>query len=148
MQRAETAVSALWVLLGLGIAGHALQLGVWDAAGPGSGFVPLLAGAVIGAGGAALLLVQPRRAGGVFWESRPAALRVLAVVGGLAVMALFLERLGFVLTAVPTMVFLLAVVERRPWPWVIGLALAASIGLYWLFDRVLEMSLPRGPLGF
>ena len=149
MQRVETAVSALWVLLGLGIAAHAVQLGPWEPTGPGSGFVPLLAGALIGAGGLALLFrARGATGGGPFWESRAPALRVGAVLAGLAAIAVLLERLGFVLTAVPTMIFLLTAIERQRWTWVVGLALGASLGLYWLFDRVLAMSLPKGPLGF
>ncbi|MBI2205053.1 MAG: tripartite tricarboxylate transporter TctB family protein [Candidatus Rokubacteria bacterium] len=149
MHRAETAISALWTLLGIGITADAVQLGIWEPAGPASGFVPLLAGVVIGIGGIALLLRRPSRADGRrFWESGAPALRVGAVLGALAVIAVLMDRLGFVLTAIPMMVFLLTVIERQRWTWVIGLAIGASVGLYWLFDRVLEMSLPKGPLGF
>ncbi|MBI2216742.1 MAG: tripartite tricarboxylate transporter TctB family protein [Candidatus Rokubacteria bacterium] len=149
MSRVELAVDAFWVLLGAAIIAHAVQLRLWEPSGPGSGFVPLLAGAVIAAGGLGLLLARPRPARAeVFWAARASALRIVAVLAGLVTMAVLMPVLGFLLTAAPTMAFLLTVIERQRWTWVVGMALASSVGLYWLFDRVLEMALPKGPLGF
>ena len=149
VRRVDLAVDAFWVLLGLAISAHAVALGLWAPSGPGGGFVPLLAGAVIAAGGAGLLLSRARPAPGVpFWSARVAALRVLAVLAGLVAIAVLMPVLGFLLTAIPTMAFLLTVIERQRWPWVVGLAIGSSVGLYWLFDRILEMALPKGPFGF
>lgn len=150
MRRGDVAVALLWLLLGAGVCVYALRIGAWDAAGPASGFVPLLTGIVLAAGGVGILLTaRPWGAPAPpFWPVPTAAARALAVLVGLAAMAVLMPVLGFLVTAVVCTMFLLRVIEPQRWSWVVVTAVVSSVLLYWLFDRVLAMALPKGPLGF
>jgi len=63
-------------------------------------------------------------------------------------MAAVMPALGFLLTATVCTMFLLRLVQPQRWGWVVVTAVASTVLLYWLFDRVLDMALPKGPLGF
>jgi putative tricarboxylic transport membrane protein len=114
---------------------------------PGAGAVPVLLAlvlllcslAVVAAGAAApSLAAQP------WTEWRHA----VAILGACAFMALALERLGYRLTILLTLLALLTVVERKGWIVAAVFALAFSLGTYFLFGRVLRVPVPQGPFGF
>ena len=89
MRRGDAGVALFWLVLGAAVCAHALRLGVWDISGPATGFVPLLAGIVLFAGGAGILLAaRPWGAPAPpFWPVRAAGLRAMTVLVALAVMA-------------------------------------------------------------
>jgi hypothetical protein len=71
----------------------------------------------------------------------------LAILATCVFVALALERLGYRLTMALACAFLLAVVERKgPVPALLFSAGMAA-GTYYLFDTLLRVQLPRGPLG-
>ncbi|HEJ5312168.1 TPA: tripartite tricarboxylate transporter TctB family protein [Pseudomonas aeruginosa] len=74
-----------------------------------------------------------------------AGLWLLACVG-LAVAGLF-EALGFILSAALVGSCMAILYGARPLPAVITASLL-GIGLYWLFDRALDVPLPLGVLDF
>ena len=147
IRRADTAMNLVWVAVGLGIAAASWATGVWDAAGPGGGFLGLIAGLAIALGGALLLATEAgeRRA---FAVDLAAARRILAVVFGLAAMALLMPVLGFILAAIVTLVPLLRLIERQSWTAILAFSLISTLVIYWVFDRLLGSTLPHGPLGF
>jgi putative tricarboxylic transport membrane protein len=114
---------------------------------PGAGAVPVLLAlvlllcslAVVAAGAAA-----PSVAALPWTEWRHA----VAILGACAFMALALERLGYRLTILLTLLALLTVVERKGWIVAAVFALAFSLGTYFLFGRVLRVPVPQGPFGF
>jgi hypothetical protein len=71
----------------------------------------------------------------------------VAILGACAFIALALERLGYRLTILIALALLVSVVERRGW--IAGLVFAASFafGTYFLFNTLLRVPLPLGPLG-
>ena len=150
MRRGDIGLAVLWIVLGAAVCAHALRLGVWDIPGPATGFVPLLTGIVLFAGGAGILLAaRPWGAPAPpFWPVRAAGLRALTVLVALAVMAVSMPALGFLVTAMGCTMLLLRLVAPQRWGWVVLTAVASTVLLYWLFDRVLDMALPKGPLGF
>jgi putative tricarboxylic transport membrane protein len=123
---------------------RALPLGSWRQ--PGPGYFPVLLAAlllILGAlvwamgGGAA-------NAAGVGWsEARHAA--VILTVG--AFVCLGLERVGYRLTMLAALLFLVRIVERKSLVASAAFALALSFGSYYLFDTLLRVPLPRGPFG-
>jgi putative tricarboxylic transport membrane protein len=147
IRHAETALNVVGVAVGLGIAATAQATGVWDAAGPGSGFLGLLAGLAIALAGAALLWSGAGRERRFALEA-PAARRILAIVAALAAIALLLPPLGFVTASILTLVALLPLIERQSWAMVAGFSVVATLVVYWVFDRLLGATLPVGPLGF
>ena len=112
---------------------------------PGPGYAPLICAIILAVLG---LLVTVRRGGtpvaDLRWgEARHAAL----ILGAGAFAALALERIGFRLTTLAILVFLLGVVERRSPLAVAAVAFGISFGGYYLFWNVLRVPLPIGPFG-
>ncbi len=153
MRAAELVANLIWVLLGFGICFFSVRLRLWDAAGPGSGFLPFIAGLFVGLTGLVLLLQESasrRRArrAAPFWEGRAARNRAGLVVIALCVMAYVMPILGFLVAATLVMTFLLGLTERTPVAAALALALVSSLSIYWLFTSLLQVRLPRGLLGF
>jgi len=71
----------------------------------------------------------------------------VAIFGACAFAALALERLGYRLTVALVLVLLVGVLERRGPVGTLLFAVAIAAGTYFLFDTLLRVPLPRGPLG-
>lgn len=71
----------------------------------------------------------------------------LFILGTCAFMALALERLGYRLTIFIALLVLVSVLERKGW--IAGIVFGAgfSLGSYYLFNALLHVPLPQGPLG-
>lgn len=114
-------------------------------ANPGPGYAPLLFAGVLALLG---LIVSLRRGGmllrDISWGGARHAGLILACV---AFAALAIERLGFRLTVLVILVFLLGAVERRPPLAVTLVSFVLSFGSYYLFWNVLRVPLPTGPWG-
>jgi hypothetical protein len=80
----------------------------------------------------------------VGWREWRHAVAIFAVC---AFAALALERLGFRVTIALALAFLLRVVERKGSIFSLALAIAFAAGAFLLFDTLLRVPLPRGPLG-
>lgn len=113
---------------------------------PGPGYMPLLLALLLlffsvlilaAAGGAPSVRTM------IWTEWRHAA----AILGVCFFAALALERLGFRLTIVVALAFLLKVVERRGWVATAAFALGMAFGNFFLFETLLRVPLPRGPFG-
>jgi hypothetical protein len=115
-------------------------------AAPGPGSVPLMLALLLGVfgllialrGGASPLLNS------INWnESRRGI--VLLLVCGVATFAL--ERIGYRLTMVGMLVFILGVIERKRALPTALVALGFAFGSHFLFATLLKVQLPRGPWG-
>jgi putative tricarboxylic transport membrane protein len=137
---AGLAVFALFVLW----QSRALPLG--SLANPGPAYMPMVLAVLLFLGGLAIAVLggDTARLGSLeFGEWRHAAAIFLAC----AFAALALERLGYRLTILVVLLFLLGVVERKPVVISVVFAAAFAIGTFFLFDTLLRVPLPRGPLG-
>ncbi|HSF56920.1 MAG TPA: tripartite tricarboxylate transporter TctB family protein [Candidatus Binatia bacterium] len=114
---------------------------------PGPAFIPILlalllvffGGFVVLAGGRTPLFSSIR------WQGWRHALAILAA----SIFAVFaLERLGYRLTMLLVLGFLLKLVERRGWLVSLALAAGLSFGSFFLFYTILRVPLPLGPFGF
>jgi hypothetical protein len=134
MRAASLISNATWVLLGLAVCVYAVRLRLWDSAGPASGFLPFLAGLVVGIAGLVLLIREwagrPVGRSPRFWRDAAGRTRVALVI------------------VVLVMTFLLGMTERRRLGSSIALAAASSVFIYWLFASLLQVRLPPGLLGF
>ena len=123
------------------------RLPLGSLANPGPAYFPgvlalllLVAGAavaVLGGGGARLASLD--------WSEWRHSVAIFAAC---AFCALALERLGYRLTMFLMLAFLAGVVERKPAVPLLLFAAAMAGGTFWLFDTLLRVPLPRGPLGF
>jgi Tripartite tricarboxylate transporter TctB family len=123
-----------------------LKLPLGTLATPGPAYMPallalalLLAGVLISALGRDATTLAA--AGWREWRHTLAILIVCAFV------ALALERLGYRLTIAVAGAFLLGVVERKGLVATVLFSVGMAAGTYYLFDTLLRVQLPRGPLG-
>jgi hypothetical protein len=121
-----------------------LPLGTLSEPGPGS--VPLmlavllgLTGALVFAFGAGSPLVRA-----LGWSDFPRAAAILAAAG---FAAFAFERLGYRVTIASLLIFLIGVVERQRPIAVLAISLGFAVISYWIFNSLLLVQLPRGPLG-
>ena len=118
---------------------------------PGPGAAPLLlAGLLIIAGLWTAIVTMAGAPGEITEESRldRAGLQHAALVlGAAAFAASAIGYLGYRLTVLAVLFFLIGVVERKPTVPALSLSLALAFGTYWLFVRVVRIPLPTGPFG-
>jgi putative tricarboxylic transport membrane protein len=143
-------VSALfWVAVGLLTCYGANRLGLGSVTEPGVGFIffwsglilvilslIVLAGAIRGSEDTV------REMGEMNWA------KIALVLLTLLLYAFFLERLGFVLTTFILMSFLLGCIESTNWVRSLGVAGAAAMASYAIFELWLKIRLPKGLFGF
>lgn len=144
----ERAVNVLWIALGAAGAAYSYTLGIVGPSGPESGLFPLIAALIVMAAGIVLLAWPASRAAAPAYPRGAALVRVLGVVGGLAVMALGIPFLGFAVTGAITMMILLRTVEHARWAESLALSAGSVAIVVWVFGHVLSMALPRGPWGW
>ena len=114
---------------------------------PGPGYMPLLLAIILAVAGLLTVLTggkSPAFSSLQWGEWRHA----VAILAGCAFTALALERLGYRVTVILLVGFLLSAVERRRPLTVIGMALALSLSTYYVFCTLLQVPLPLGPGGF
>jgi len=114
---------------------------------PGPGYMPMLL-AVLLAGMAILVILAGRRAPSLRSLAWPEWRHALAILAGCAFTALALERIGYRLTVILLVGFLLWVVERRRPATVIAMALGLSLATFFVFSQLLKVPLPLGPGAF
>jgi putative tricarboxylic transport membrane protein len=134
-------------LVALGIAWETYKLPLGSLHDPGPGYMPLLLAIALGGFG---LIVTLRGASSPLFRSRrwPEAAHALKILLACVFAAFTLERLGYRLTVVILLIFLLGVIERRRPILVAAVALGFSFGTFFLFSNLLKVPLPRGPWGF
>jgi putative tricarboxylic transport membrane protein len=123
---------------------RALPLGSWRQ--PGPGYFPVLLAALLLILGALVWAMggDAPSVADVGWTEARHAVVILAVG---AFICLGLERLGYRLTMLAALVFLVRLVERKSlWASAV-FAFALSFGSYYLFDTLLRVPLPRAPFG-
>jgi len=74
--------------------------------------------------------------------------KISLILASLVLYASFLERMGFVLTTFVLLSFLLGLSEGRKWLRILGIASAAALGSFALFELWLKIRLPKGLFGF
>ena len=150
MRRLELAVNAIWLVLGLAVCATSFNLGIIGPGGPDSGFFPLIAGVAM-AGGAALLAVLPGErisTDETFLPPDGSARRVITVLAIMVAIVAALPWIGFAMAAIIGMPLLLRTIGNPGWLFSILFGLASTLAVVFVFDRLLGMSLPRGPFGF
>ncbi len=119
---------------------------VGNLAEPGPGYMPLMIAAALGVFG--LLIALRARTSPLFnavdWsEGRRGIVMLIAC----AVAVFALERIGYRLSMIALLVFMLGVVERKRATPTLIVAFGFSFLSYYLFASLLKVQLPRGPWG-
>jgi putative tricarboxylic transport membrane protein len=151
MKRGWQVACVGFLALSLLVIVESLQFPLTDPLGPGPGFFPFWLSLLSG-GLAVMLFVQVSRgkidpvAAGLI-PDRAAGMRVLRILAGLAGATLLLDPLGFRLTLLLFIVYLLVALGVRRWWLVAVVALAGSFGVFHVFYYWLRVPLPIGALG-
>jgi putative tricarboxylic transport membrane protein len=146
---AAGAGALFWVAVGLLTCYGATRLGLGSVTEPGVGFIFFWSGLIL----VILSLIvladsirssedTVREMGEINWA------KIALVLLSLLLYAFFLERLGFVLTTFVLMSFLLGCIEGTNWIRSLGVAGAAALASYAIFELWLKIRLPKGLFGF
>jgi putative tricarboxylic transport membrane protein len=112
---------------------------------PGPAYVPVALAVVLLCLGTLLAALDKGPAlSSVSWKEWRHAVAIFAVC---AFAALALERLGFRITIALSLALLLRVLEGKGAVFSVLLSAAFAVGAFLLFDTLLRVPLPRGPLG-
>jgi hypothetical protein len=145
--RSDQISGVVLVLVALWVAWENRAFPLGSLASPGPGYMPLLLALALGAFG---LLVALRGGASpllntIDWTEGRRAIALLIACG---VAVFVLERIGYRLTMIALLAFVLGVLERkRPLPTVL-VALGFAFISHYLFAILLKVQLPRGPWGF
>ncbi len=150
MGRADSYSSLFWLVVAILICVHASGLGIGKLSDPGSGFVFLFSGLVIGIFSLVGFVLSLREKGdgssssfkNVHWGKLMLTLSYILLYGVL------LERLGFILATFLLLGLLLRTIEAKRWYVILAVALGGAWGTYAIFEVWLHSRLPRGFLGF
>lgn len=142
----DRVAGTLLALFALGVIWESRVLPLGTLREPGPGYMPVFLALVLfvssvltaAFGGAS----KPLRA--VSWNEWPHA---TAILSACLFAAVALERLGYRLTILLTCLFLLKVLERKGWVLITVFALGMAFGSFFVFQTILRVPLPRGPLG-
>ena len=147
MNKTYTITHTLWIMFSAAVAVEAWRLGFGSFVRPGPGFVPFLAGAVMG-GLAVIALIQSileRSAAERVFDGRELR-RVLLMIVALIVYVLLWNFLGFVAATFLLLLFLYRVGEPLRWRTVFIAAALTLAATYLLFSTLLGARLPVGRL--
>ena len=141
-------VAAVFLLTGVWICIEALQVPFGSLRMPGAGFFPLVLGVTLSA--LALILfalgwTSREVDSGRMWLDTP---DVLYVTGILVLAAWLFERVGFLIAMGVFLAVSIKVLGRGRWLTALATAVIGSVTSYWVFVRLLQISLPGGILGF
>jgi len=150
LRSGEVMSGAVLAALGIYVILEARQWEYLGADGPGPGFFPLWYGIALVVLSAALIVMHLRDAAPA--PAAPAERggqgRALAAWMGLVACVALLKPLGFLIAFGLFSLFLVRVLYRQPLGRALAVAVGGTLGFYLLFDVALNVSLPRGILGF
>jgi hypothetical protein len=135
------------VLFALIVIWESRQLPLGTFRQPGPAYFPVVLALLLLIFGVLLVLTAGRAPlfSSITWTEWRHALAILAA----SVFSVFaIERLGYRLTVLLVLGFLVKLVEKRGWLVSLLFAFSFSFGSYFLFYTVLRVPLPDGPLGF
>ena len=151
MKRTKTigAGALFWIAAGLLACYGATRLGLGSVTEPGAGFIFFWLGVVLVILSLVVLIdsirsseAAARDIGEMNW------IKITLVLVSLVLYAFFLEKLGFILTTFFLLSFLLSCIEDTNWIRSVGVAGAAALTCFALFELWLKIRLPKGLFGF
>jgi putative tricarboxylic transport membrane protein len=152
MKNRDLVSSSIWMVLGGLFVVGSLQQGLMRKGVPGPGFLPFLSGfALIFVSLFVLIPALSKRKqdqGDDLVSSRQSLRKVLFALIALFGYGIVLEYIGYLLTTFLFMLSIGRLVEPKGWWTTVAVALLTAVLSYLLFIVLLEVQLPKGPLGF
>jgi putative tricarboxylic transport membrane protein len=149
MRKNDKWSSILCFFIGLGFIAGGIKMGLGPLNAPGAGFFPAAIGGIFSILSLALLIAaslgknhgEEKKP---FWKGEKSWVKVSLALLALVFYLIFLDYLGYLLTTVLFMFFLLRFVGKKGWTVSICTAVLVSLGSYALFRIALGVPLPRG----
>lgn len=142
--------TASWLAFSLYVCLESLRIGIGRPSDPGPGFIFFWSGLVL----AALAVLGPLRACVSHRDRETTAPRqtnwsqILLALVVLGLYALFIERIGFLLTTAVMMGLIVRLAGEHRWSRIVTFALGATLGAYAILQVWLQTRLPPGLLGW
>ena len=143
--------SELWGgLIGLALGGFVIWSGLKLKLGtindPGSGYVLFYTGLLMCVFAVSIIVAAIAEGGASFasrWEGTRWT-KPLLVIACLIGFAFVLDKIGFLLSAIPLMLLLLRLIDPVRWQLAIPIAVLTPLGVWWVLKRLLLIQLPSG----
>ena len=132
--------------LGVFVIWSGIKLKIGTINDPGSGYVPFYTGILMCIFSIAIIYAALKYGGPTFkslWAGTRWTKPVL-VIACLVIFSLLLDRVGFLLSAIPLMFVLLRVVDPVRWVLTIPIAILTPLGAWWVLKHLLHIQLPAG----
>ncbi len=152
MKRINQIAALPFLVLSLYMLNESRHLKVYTSLGPGAGFLPFWVGAallVVSVVWLAQVSLRPaERRPPDFLPDRSGWTRVVSILGALALCALLMDYLGFSLSMLGFLGFLLFALGRQNVALTLVIALAGSFGVNYVFANWLGVYLPKSSIAF
>jgi hypothetical protein len=152
VRRYDLASTLVLIVLAAFVTVSGLRLGFGEWREPGPGFLAVVSGVVLGALAAVwfgMTVAAPRRPAEAvrhFAADRRSLRKVGFAAAALIAFALLLEPLGFPLTTLAFMLFLLRVIEAQRWGFALTLSVVTVVLCVVVFQVWLQVQFPEGPV--
>jgi putative tricarboxylic transport membrane protein len=147
MLSVDRVAGAALSLFALVVLWESRRLPLGSLSNPGPAYMPVGLAILLLVGGIAIAALGRDSAPVASLGFRAEWRHTVAIFAACAFCALGLERLGYRLTIFIALLFLLFVVERKRLVASVVFAAAFAAGTFLLFDTLLRVPLPHGPLG-
>jgi putative tricarboxylic transport membrane protein len=146
MRRGQILMALGIIAFSASICVQAYQVGSrWVAGQAGPGFFPFWLGVLLGLCGAIILLRESRAATGkTFFHDRTGLMSVVKVAATAAGMLVLTYLIGFRTASIIYLFVYLRFIGKHRWPAVIAMSALIPVTGYYLFERILQVGLPRG----
>ena len=152
MKKPDIGSGLFWLMASIYVCVHSMKLGLGSIRNPGAGFLFFWTGVALGLF-SIIVLVSAFLEKGRGPESRKSAFenvnwfKTILIIGSLVVYAAIMEWLGFLISTVLLIGFLLRIIETKKWFVVMSVALASAFLSYALFELLIHTRLPKGIFG-
>ncbi len=140
------------LVVAIGICFGSVGLSLGEFHKPGPGFFSFLAGATLGLLSLIVFLKSFKGPPGderkVFWQNPKRTLKMIYVIIVMISYAVGLNYLGFFLTTLCFLGFLLRAIDSQRWLVVIAVSIVSTAISYGIFQYWLDVPFPKGLLGF
>lgn len=151
MRRADQITGIVMLVFSITVAYASWQMPQRVEFGPGMGFLPFWLAVIMVVLSALLFInasLKKKASAANPFPGFGALLNVGMVIVGLGVYIAALEKIGFFISTILFILYLLAVVEKEGWIKSGIISLLATGSLYTIFRVLLEVTLPRNIFGF
>jgi putative tricarboxylic transport membrane protein len=152
MTRVHQAASLLILAFSAWVAVSAYKMTYWAYIGPGPGFFPFWLAMLMGTL-AVIWFIQlwlsplPGDASDMV-PSRIGCVRIASLLFSSILFGYCVERIGFSLSMLGLLLFLLTALGRQKWYVTLSISLIGSFGVHYLFSHHLKVPLPASAIGF